>query len=243
MSTAAFGRPAQPVIWRHPEWWVMLLSVISWLALLGVWFASQAPGTPHAHNHHPATSAIFDANAYGHWALMIPAMMYPFLIGHLRLTAVRSLWPRRDRAMALFLAGYTAPWLVFGLLAVPLARAGGVALWLALAAAWQVTPWKAFGELACHRTHPLAARGWRADRDCLQYGASNAAYCLLTCGALMTACAAAHGQAASMPVLTALLFVERMPRPMDSAYARRRRRAATAAAFALAAAAVYLFGI
>jgi hypothetical protein len=46
------------------------------------------------------------------------------------------------------------------------------------AAGWQLTPGKRRALYACHRAAPLAAAGWRADRDCVSYGLSIGSSCV-----------------------------------------------------------------
>ena len=124
MTTAAFPL-AYPrwrlLVWRHPELWAVLVSGGAWFFLIGT--GAFTGGALHAytgfagHMHglgvHTAwyvgLARIWPALAL--WAFMIAAMMFPPLIRQLRVVAARSLWPRRNRAMALFLLGYSALWL------------------------------------------------------------------------------------------------------------------------------------
>jgi predicted metal-binding membrane protein len=84
---------------------------------------------------------------------------------------------------------------VVGLLATAVHRLPGThshaaaALVFALAAVWALLPIRRRALVACHRVDPLAASGWRADRDCLRYGASIGAACVTTCWLLMLGCA------------------------------------------------------
>ena len=141
--------------------------------------------------------------------------------------------------MALFLVGYSAAWLCFGMLAVPISRVIEIPVCLAIATIWQLTPWKRAGELACHRTIPLAPMGLRADLDCLRYGATNAVNCLLACWALMLVCAAGHRWLLAMPAITLLVWMERMPRPGMDRYSRFLRSAWIVASLAVAGIAAY----
>jgi predicted metal-binding membrane protein len=162
--------------WRHPEWWALALSMGAWGVLL-------------ADGVHRRMAA---------WSFMVVAMMVPLLVGPIRTTAARSLWHRRHRAIAIFLAGYLTLWIAAGvgvaLLSSLLGLNGGsphalvVASSFALAAGWQLAPAKRRALNACHRTMPLAPRGGRADRDCFRYGARIGVYCLASCWALMLAC-------------------------------------------------------
>jgi predicted metal-binding membrane protein len=75
----------------------------------------------------------------------------------------------------------------------------------ATAAAWEIGPIKRRELRRCHRTVPLAPRGWRADADCVRYGLTTGFSCLTMCWALMVACAAfAH----SLPVMAVLFGVQ-----------------------------------
>jgi predicted metal-binding membrane protein len=66
--------------------------------------------------------------------------------------------------------------------------AAGVAI--LAAALWEVSPIKRQRLRRCHRTVPLAPRGWRADVDCAHYGVTTGFSCVTTCWALMVAAAA-----------------------------------------------------
>jgi predicted metal-binding membrane protein len=194
------GHRLHRVAWRHPEWWSLAASAAAWLAL--------ALGASAGHHASAWDSA-------SRWLLMIVAMMVPLVLGSVRVAAERSLWRRRDRAMALFIVGYLAPWLPVGLLAsalaahVPLESPAVAAAAFGVAAAWQLTPMKRRALLACHRTAPLAPRGWRADRDCLRYGSMIGQSCLVGCWALMLACHLAGHGITTMACVGAVGVVER----------------------------------
>lgn len=184
------------------------------------WMLLPLPGTGSGSHHHDHAQAA-GGSALLHWSIMIAAMMFPLLIAPVRVVANRSLWRRRHRAIALYLTGYSVPWLLYGAIAVAalsyLPFATTAAFALAMAAAWQITPWKQRGLRACHRTEPIAPFGWRADADCLRCGVRAAYYCLLSCWALMLPCAAGFGGYWLMPAISAFTFVERTtdrPRPL-----------------------------
>lgn len=202
--------------WRHPEWWAVLASVLAWAYL-----ASAA----HGHAGHGTGAAAM--------AAMVVAMMLPLTIAQLRHVALSSLWRRRHRAAAGFIAGFLAVWLaVEAVLAVAwrgmgsLAGAALAAGVVAVAAAlWELAPAKRRHLRRCHRTVPLAPSGWRADADCARFGAAMGVSCVGTCWALMLASAAfAH----SLPVMLALFGVQ-----LSGRY-RRRHSAPLAAAVVLA---------
>jgi hypothetical protein len=211
--------------WNHPEWWALGLSMAAWIAL-GVSAFSGAQGG-HAHDMwaHAGGASMSTARILRDWMLMVVAMMFPLTIGAVQGTAARSLWRRRHRAIVAWLAGYSAPWLLVGALAVlPVAAhvaSTSSALWIAAAfacaALWQSTESRAKALSACHRTWPLAPSGWRATRDCLRAGSVTSASCIIACAPLMVACSLlGHGPLglATMIGATTLALVERYsPRP------------------------------
>lgn len=181
------------------------MSAAAWIAIL------VASPRQSAHAGH----AMSGSGTLSGWMTMVAAMMFPMLIWPVRFVASHSRWARRNRSVAVFLAGYCAVWLVFGLavetLIEPLRGAswpwtGGCCL---LAAAWQWTPLKRTGVLGCHRTMPLAPSGIRADIDCFCYGLTIGGNCWLSCWALMLACSAAGHSVWAMLAATALVWVER----------------------------------
>jgi hypothetical protein len=203
-------------IWRHPEWWALALSAAAWSIIVGDAFSSwSAPHRMHAG----------DAIALGaltrDWLLMVFAMMMPLSITSIRATAERSLWRRRNRAIAGWLLGYTAACLIPGLLlsivvtallGAARSSAGFIALSIAAAAMWHVTTPRSRALMTCHRTQPLAPDGWRADFDCLRYGWTTGVSCSLACGGLMFASwLAGHGPfgVAAMVIATTIGVVER----------------------------------
>ena len=126
---------------------------------------------------------------------MVIAMMIPTLIAPARFAAFRSLWPRRHRAILGLLLGYIVVWAMAGLLWQSILVLTGwspglvaSAIVFAAAAAWQITSAKRRSLRACHRSRPLSPIGWRADVDCLRYGLSHGAQCVVSCWLLMIAC-------------------------------------------------------
>lgn len=153
------------------------------------------------------------------WALMVVAMMVPLVIGAVRTTAARSLWQRRDRAIACFLTGYLGVWLVAGVAVTAALAALRPELWphpdmvaaaaFGAAALWQLTPFKSFALSACHRTAPLAPDGWRGYRDCASFGFTIGRGCFLSCWVMMLACTVAGHNTLGMVSVAAIAFVER----------------------------------
>ena len=111
----------------------------------------------HAHAH--GFAAVMTG-----WMVMTAAMMLPMVTDHVRLTAERSFWHRRHRAMAGLLLGYLGLWRF----PAPRWRScrstrtarNPPAIAFAIAGIWQLTPWKRRALVGCHRTIPLAPRGW-----------------------------------------------------------------------------------
>ena len=209
--------------WRHPEWWTIAISALAWAPIVldaGKGHATRDAAALH-HGAHAAAAAPSSSwtLAAAAWLVMIAAMMLPLLVDAIRTAAARSLWTRRDRAIGLFLAGYAAPWVLTGagVVVAAVAFAPVSPRWAAAAfvaaAIWQLTPIKKRALLSCHRTMPLAPRGWRADRDCLRYGWSVGRHCVMSCGVMMTACVLASHGLVAMAGVTAIAAVERrMPR-------------------------------
>lgn len=183
------------VSWRHPHWWIAASSAAAWCWLGATWLLNR-----HQHGVDP-----FE------WTAMLCAMMLPLVFGHVCFVATRSLWTRRQRAIASFVIGYIALWLLVGVALQWVTATSPVmrlmhwpwigAVTFGAAALWQWAPLKRRALAQCHRTAPLAPRGWRADRDCLCYGSSIGVRCIVACGAMMVACAAAgHGPIAMISV-------------------------------------------
>jgi predicted metal-binding membrane protein len=227
-------------VWKHPEWWMLGLSLCAWVAI-------AFPGgslSQTAHHQLPASPGIPPHWNLSHWMLMVVAMMFPSLIAPVRITASRSLWRRRNRAVMLFLAGYLVPWLVFGLsiglgISALLSRN-----WLAdsaaafsiipgfgfvIAVVWQFTPMKRRALVSCHGSVPIAPRGWRANRDCLRYGLTIGRACVGSCWALMLLPMLFAHNLGLMIAVTALGFLERSfsPRGLRAAFSRLSRPAIT----------------
>jgi len=203
-------RPREPIAWRCPEYWSLGLSALAWLPLTVVTMGSDRP---HQHLTATAVGSVGSWSAsWGHpllaWSLMVVAMMPPLAIAPLRVTASRSLWARRDRAVACFMFGFLGLWLLTGTAAVGFAALAThvvsqtgllAATGFGIAAAWQLTPAKARAIVACHATAPLSLSGWRADLDCVRYGWRIGKSCLVSCWAMMTACVlAGHGLVAAV---------------------------------------------
>ena len=177
-----------------------------------------------------------------YWMVMASAMMLPFALDSVRMTAARSLWRRRHRAIAGFLAGYLASWLVVGLLAARLRMEAWThaeaapALGFIVAALWLLTPAHRRALVACHRTQPLAPVGWRADHDCLRFGGTIGVACIQSCWPLMLACAFAGHSLIALAGGMAVGAMERWP-------FRTRTRAALVATLGLSSYYMIAFAI
>lgn len=223
---AVTGRPRRDGImrlrraaWYHPEWPVVLVALACWAALLMLHRAAGQPAThPHALPHTGP-----DANgwlaAQGTWLLMAAAMMLPSALPAVRHVAMNSKWRRRQRAAAVFVVSYLAVWMLFGVVAVSLARwvsgpGGGDTGWpltatMALAAAWELTYAKRRWLRACHRTIPLPPDGLKADAACARFGQRYGWACIGAGWALMLPMAVAgHTSLLLMVVLTIIVAAE-----------------------------------
>lgn len=175
----------QNFFWLHPEWWSVALCGVAWAVMLLHGWQYAGHGV-----HHRMSLAL----ELSYWMWMVAAMMLPFALDAVRTTAARSLWARRHRAMAGFLIGFLAPWLVLGIAAAGLRELSWAHSYVApvlgfLAAAWwQRTLRHRRAFIACHRTQPLAPLGWQADRDCLRFGGAIGTACVTSCWPLMLAC-------------------------------------------------------
>jgi hypothetical protein len=176
----------QYFFWQYPQWWIVALSATTGTIMLF-----------HGWQHvgHEVYHSISFSQELGYWMLMVAAMMLPLVLYSIWLTAISSLWSRRHRAIAGFLAGFFGPWLGLGIIAAGLRELSSTHTYTAAALAftgavfWQRTAMHQRALVACHRTIPLAPVGWRADRDCLRFGATIGSACLSSCWLLMLACA------------------------------------------------------
>jgi predicted metal-binding membrane protein len=195
---------------RHPEWPVLLLAAAGWFLLLR--------GHLSAAGHHGHVAAA-PAAAFADWCVMVLAMMVPAAVPAVRRVAFDSLRRRRLRAMTVFLAGYVALWVAFGLAtialitavdAVPAVDRGLVAAALLLVAAgYELTSRKRRFLRSCHLPAALPPTGWRADAACARFGVRQACACLGSCGLLMLAMAAAGHGALLLVVLVSAIVAAR----------------------------------
>jgi hypothetical protein len=216
--------------WEHPEWWTIALSALAWLAIVAR--VVSLDGGAGLHGSHAAAETVEHASIASviiggslDWLLMVIAMMLPLVTDAVRTTATRSLWARRHRAIGMFILGYITPWMIAGCAIIALAGAatslGPPRSWLwviggfAAAAFWQLAPVKLRALRSCHRTMPLAPRGWRADRDCLRYGWTIGGRCAISCWAMMMACVLAVHSIPAMLCASAVATAERTVPRLD----------------------------
>ena len=215
------------ITWPHPEWWSLGLCAAAWLLI--IWKAvAPTVGLPvsqlhsgHGMSPELATEQVAWSAQIFWWLVMVVAMMFPMVLEPIQITAARSLWRRRNRAIAGFLLGYVGLWTLFGLgaslLSIVLVETGlrpgtvaGVAFGIAVL--WQVTPIRRRAVRACHRTIPIAPSGWRADRDCVRYGWKIGNACVISCWALMLACMLSGHSMPAMIAVTTIGWIERNKR-------------------------------
>lgn len=202
---------------RYPQWWAVGAAVLAWIALFAQqseeWMQRLAPLWAELCR---APRAAEPASLL-HWSTMCAAMMLPLALEGLKSTAERSMWSRRHRAMAFYLAGFLVPWLLLGLPVLTVAghllefsiRPEWLAAMLAAAAAvGKVSNASKLALAACHFVQPLAPVGPKADLDCLKFGLRHSRACLVTCGLSMAAMSVIHSLWV-MATLTSLSLAER----------------------------------
>lgn len=244
------GGRARPIAvalaWR-PEWPLVLLTMVLWMVVVTV-HSTPSDSTVHT-GHHGGVDAVQPVGlgtAAALWALMSAAMMLPTTLPAARHVGLNSLRRRQRRAMTIYVAVYLAAWMAFGIPAVALARMAGAAgvesRWLvagtlALAAGWQLTPWKRRALFTCRRTVPLPLTGLRADLACARFGVLQASRCMVSCWPLMLLMSVAGQHSLmAMAVFTAIVLAE------ERNVISRRLIAPIAAVLAIAATGVVLIG-
>ena len=208
----------------HPEWWVYAVAGASALLLVAGTLTATDAGAASGHHlhagHHsmamsPDTQSPWVSwpGAWGHWTLMVLAMMLPVVAPQVRRVAMLSVRSRRHRGAATFLLGYVVVWLVLGaaLLAVlvPLGSSQQLTPWLAVvllaAAVWQVCGPRRRMLRRCASLRLGAATGSAADLDCARAGMRSGLRCAFTCGPLMVAMALSHSLLLMAGVMAVLL--------------------------------------
>lgn len=192
---------------RSTERWVWATVGLAWGVVAGVHAGlptSAASGVSFPSVAPNPASWEFLAVTWPLWTVMCIAMMVPAALPAVRHVADNSFRWRRRRAVSTFLCSYVTVWAVFGLAALT-----GMTAWnatvarhvpgrdvplfaaLAIAVAWQLTPWKRTQLRGCQKSVPLAPRGWKAFRTCAHFGARYGARCTGSCWAVMLVMAAA----------------------------------------------------
>jgi predicted metal-binding membrane protein len=210
------------ISWTHPELPAAAAAAAAWALLVA-----------HALDPHSGTEPFLAA--LSGWILMATAMMVPGALADVRRVALSSMWERRRRTIAVFLGAYLTVWIGFGALALaalpPLGLGAGVLL--ALAAAWELTPWKWRAVRRSHLIEPMPPRGAAADAACAREGLRHGVRCVGACWAPMLAMVAAgHLALGLMALLTLLMSAERIV--VRSARLRGPAAAALAGAAVLA---------
>ena len=196
MSSVALGRAS----WRHPELAAAAVAAGAWAVLVA-----------HSLQPHPWPEPY--VAALSGWVVMAAAMMVPGALADVRRVALASMWHRRQRTIAIFLASYVCVWVGFGALAISFVdRTGLVAgVALLLAAAWELSSPKWRAVRRCHLVEALPPRGLQADAACGRAGLRYGWRCIGACWPLMLAMAAAGHQAlALMALLTAIVAAEKI---------------------------------
>ena len=212
---------------------VLFVSAAAWMLLL------FEPGGMAPHAHHSAAmvgSNALPARAFG-WALMLAAMMGPLLIAPIRHVRDRSFARRRARAIALFVAGCLAVWMVAGIVLLGLASAirqavpeSSVQLILAavIALVWQFSPVK---QRCLNRGHvhpQMPAFGRAADIGAFRFGLTHGVWCAGSCWALMLLpLLISRGHLVAMAAVTLWLWGERLERPLPPRWSLQLPRKAT----------------
>lgn len=197
------------VHWYRPEWPVAVVAATGWVALVVVVPADPTRLLRGPAQHGPVALLV-------HAAVMSAAMMAPLVLPSAHELAVSSLWRRRYRSVALYLAGYLGVWVFVGIAMMLAARRLTLLVddvpVVAGTAGLAVLVARSRNHLRrlrrCGATHPLALFGRRADRDCLDAGVRLGGRCVLTSWALMLA-VMAQGGIAVVAAGTVVMVLER----------------------------------
>jgi predicted metal-binding membrane protein len=206
---------------------MLFISAVAWILLV------VEPGGAGFHTRH--SGAMLGAKSWKEWAsgwtVMVAAMMVPLLVAPVRHVRNTSFARRRVRAIALFVAGYAAVWMMAGVVLLPLTlevrlAAADPSIPLTLAAMiaflWQCSPVKQRCLNRAHAHQELAAFGPAADIDALGFGLRHGIWCVGSCWALMLLpLLVSSGHVASMVVVSVWLVGERLDRPMPPRWCLR----------------------
>lgn len=215
MTTTSLSRPAiqrrsgwRRIWWAHPELTLAGVALLAWAGVVGHHIGSTASSPAHSHmaHHgmeiHSATPGFLQSVVL--WIVMATAMMLPTVLVEARFIALNGKWSRRQRGPVLFAVAYLMVWsavgvVVFaGIWSIGTKTLGLLALSAALvvAAGWELTRWKRYLLLGCHRLRAIPPAGWKADRACVAEGMRNGLSCVGACGPMMALMAVVPHQAA-----------------------------------------------
>jgi predicted metal-binding membrane protein len=176
------------------------------------------PGMDHGHL---AVGGGFWAG-FGHellaWTLMLLAMMLPTTVPAVRYVAFASRRARRQRSVVAFSLGYLAAWLPLGVLVslllamLPPLGPVPVAIGIALAGAWELTPVKLVALRRCHRTSPVRFDGLAADRSAASFGWKHGRTCVLIGGPAMIVLTALGHPAIATVIVAVIMFGQKIIR-------------------------------
>ena len=208
-------------------WWISAARMGGMHAGMG---AMGRSGMGAMHGHAMAASSGSELGTLGWfvvtWIVMMAAMMFPSLAPTVALYARLTRRRGTDRAL-LFASGYLLVWgaaggLAYGLFEAGRALFGQELAWnraggpvaagvVALAALYQLTPWKDACLARCRGPLGFILGSWREGRvGALQMGARHALWCLGCCWALMAALFALGIMSlAWMAVVAALIALEK----------------------------------
>jgi predicted metal-binding membrane protein len=218
------GRPPLPLLAASLAGWMALLGLDRALLASPLCLSFTTPGAVAS----AVFASLFAANPPDlvvlAWLAMLLAMMPPLLTQPIARIRLRSLMRRRHHAVALFVTGYGAVWIMAGSVLMTASAALGLfaaaigtpALPIAAAVAiiWQMTPWRQHALIRCHRLPCLSAFGFEADRDCLRFGLTHGLWCVVTCAPLMLVpLCAPEIHLPLMAALAAGLLLERLAPP------------------------------
>lgn len=212
---------------------ILLISAAMWIMLL------FNPGTMTI-AHCPVTESGASATSFqmllamnpvsslaAGWLLMLIAMMLPTLIAPIRYIIECSFKRRRIRSVTLFLFGYAVIWMAAGIVLIAatfalnlflpqsVLPAIGVGI---VAVLWQCSPLKQLCINRGHHHKELAAFGFAADLDVLNFGMTHGIWCVASCWALMLfPMLFSQGHFAAMALVTYIMISERLeqPRPLS----------------------------
>lgn len=216
-----FARVWKPTLLISAAAWTLLLMGPSTINIFGPCLVSSS-----------GTMPSLSRTSLASWTVMLIAMMAPVLIQPVYHIHLRSFAHRRWRSIAIFLVGYTAIWMAFGiivlLLLMQLAVKSFAQHWYLLAGVvllafvWQFSPIKQRCLNRCLAHPALAAFGSAADANAFGFGITHGIWCTGSCWLLMILpMLLARGNIAAMAIVAVLIFSERLEPPNHPCWACR----------------------